>query len=277
MTKPYVFEKWSMAAAALPAVICTNLFLCAQPAGAGEGKIISTVESGEKSQVKGEESSSSQFRAVIVARDRAVLSAEMAGRIISIPFNVGDIFKKGDILANFDCKLLEFNRTKAEKDEQGAKRKWESVSKLEKLSATGRLNVDLSYVDFKKAEAEHNSAKALVDRCFIKAPYDGRIIRLAVQPYENATVGQPILEIVGSQVIEIESAVPASVAIGMKLGSKFIFKNDTGDFAIPGHVVGIAPVIDPVSQLVSVRGIIDDKNTPIVIGITGTLEISQKQ
>lgn len=215
-----------------------------------------------------------QYRAVIVSRDRAVLAAEMAGRILGLPFNVGDSFKKNDLLVTFDCRLLEFNLIKAQKDEEGARRKWESVSQLAKMASTGRLNVDLAYVEYKKAEAEHNSAKTLVDRCFIKAPYDGRVIRHAVQPFENVTVGQPIIEIVGSQVIEVESAVPASTAISIKVGRKFIFKSDQGDVTVFGHIVGVAPVIDPVSQLVAIRGIIDDKDFPMVIGITGALELS---
>lgn len=232
-------------------------------------------EVGTQGSASGGESPNSRFRAVTIARDRAVLSAEMAGKITTIPFSVGNSFQKGDILVSFDCRILEYNQIKAEKDEQGARRKWESISKLEKLSATGRINVDLAYVEYKKAEAEHNSAKTYVDRCSIRAPFDGRVIRLAVQPFENATIGQPVIEIIGSQVVEVESAVPTSVALGLRVGSKFIFKSDQSDFNLAAHIVGVAPVIDPVSQLVSVRGIFDDKNTPVVVGITGEIEFSK--
>ena len=218
-----------------------------------------------------------QYRAVIISRDRAVLAAEMAGKIISMPFSVGDNFKQNDVLVSFDCKLLEFNMTKARRDEEGARRKWESASELAKVASTGRLNVDLAYVEYKKAEAEHNSAKTLVDRCFIRAPFDGRVIRNAIQPYENVTVGQPIIEIVGSKIIEVESAVPTSVAVDLKAGKPFVFKSDQGELTLAGHIVGIAPVIDPVSQLVSVRGIIDEKDALVLIGITGTIEFSGKK
>ena len=58
------------------------------------------------------------------------------------------------------------------------------------------------------------------------------------------------------------------------MGRKFIFKSDQGDVTVSGHIVGVAPVIDPVSQLVAIRGVIDDKDFPVVIGITGALELS---
>ena len=54
---------------------------------------------------------------------------------------------------------------KAQKDEEGARRKWESVSQLEKMASTGRLNVDLAYVDFKKAEAELEKCIVLCANC----------------------------------------------------------------------------------------------------------------
>ena len=210
-------------------------------------------------------------RAVIIARDRASLSSEMAGKIINMPFNVGDAFKKNDVLVSFDCHLLELNLAKASKDEEGAKRKWESISQLAKMESTGRLNADLAFVEFKKAEVERKTASTLVERCSLRAPYDGHVIRHMVQNFENVNVGQPLIEIVGSKILEIESAIPGMVAGGLKVGQKFIFKSDQGEIIVNGHVIGIAPVIDPVSQLVSIRGAIDGGG-PLIIGVTGSLQ-----
>lgn len=210
-------------------------------------------------------------RAVIIAKDRASLSSEMAGKIINMPFNVGDAFKQNDILVSFDCHLLELNLAKAGKDEEGAKRKWESVSQLAKMESTGRLNADLAYVEFKKTEVERKTASTLVERCSLRAPYDGRVIRHMIQTFENVNVGQPLIEIVGSKVLEIESAIPGMIAGGLKIGQKFVFKSDQGEIIVNGHIIGIAPVIDPVSQLVSIRGAIDSGG-PVIVGVTGSME-----
>lgn len=42
-------------------------------------------------------------RGVLRARDQAVLSSELAGRIIEMPYTDGQNFKKGDVLVRFDC------------------------------------------------------------------------------------------------------------------------------------------------------------------------------
>jgi len=39
--------------------------------------------------------------AVVKAVNRAELSSELAGRVTSLPFRMGDTFEKGDVLAGF--------------------------------------------------------------------------------------------------------------------------------------------------------------------------------
>lgn len=219
---------------------------------------------------------SSAHRAVIISKDRAVLSAEIAGKIIGTPYSLGDAFKAGDVLIKFDCTLQLLNLNKTIKDEDGSKRKWASVNQLAKMESTGRLNADLAYVEYKKAEAERASASTIVDRCQIKAPFDGRVVRNIVQNFENVNMGQPVIEIVGSKLIEIESAIPANIASGIKIGQRFMFHSDTGDMNLTGHLTGIAPIIEPVSQLVSVRGSIDNGG-PVIIGATGTIDFEVVQ
>ena len=52
-----------------------------------------------------------EARALVSATEKVSISSELAARVESINFLLGDAFKKGDVLISFDCEIY-----KAQKD-----------------------------------------------------------------------------------------------------------------------------------------------------------------
>ena len=212
------------------------------------------------------------FSAVLIGRERSTLSSELAGQVTALPFDLGSSFHKGDDLVRFDCRFQDLALAKAEREEEIAKKKWESLAKLAKLDSTGELQVELALLEWKKLEIDRRTAALLVARCTVKAPYDGRVVRHVIQPFEYVNIGQPLIEIAGTRNIEVESAVPAAVAMQIKPGQKMIFRFEQQAEPWPGKLIAVAPIIDPVSQLVAIRAVLDSAPSA-VIGATGTMQI----
>jgi len=215
------------------------------------------------------------FPAVVVTRDRAVLSAEIPGTLVRLPAGTGAAFKRGDVLVEFDCRLMRLNRDKVAHERDAAQKKHENASQLGKMASAGQLTVDLAMLEWKRAETELESADLMVKRCTILAPFDGAVVRIQPQLHETVAAGQAIIEIAGFNRVEIEAAVPANFALKIAQGQSLSFAPDGAGEKARVVVTGIAPVIDPVSQLVNLRARIEESPTPISPGMTGSLGRAQ--
>ena len=211
--------------------------------------------------------------AVVVTRDRAVLSSEIPGRILSLPPGVGTFFKKGDALVGFDCRYYEVNRDKASHESEATRKKYENSAKLGQMASAAQLTVDLAEIDYRRAQVELRGAELMVERCAIRAPFDGSVVRLYPQVHETIAVGQPVIEIAGLDRIEIEAAVPPSFAVSVSRDTEIILFVEELNLEVPALVSGIAPVIDSVSQLVNLRARIKVANPKILPGMTGVLRV----
>lgn len=212
-------------------------------------------------------------QAVVVTRDRAVLSAEIGGRLVRIPAGPGARFERGAVLVEIDCRLNRINRDKIRHERDAARKKFENAESLSKLASTGQLTVDLALLDFRRAQSELEAAELLVERCEIRAPFDGAVVRVQAQAHETIAAGQPLVEIAGRDNIELESVVPAAFALRLRGGAtlRVRIENLARDFDVA--IEGVSPVIDPVSQLVTIRGLFVQPNALIMPGMSGLIQI----
>ena len=147
---------------------------------------------------------------VLISPDRqARLSAMMAGRLVSMPLKAGAAFKKGDLLAGFDC-----SEAKAEHDMASARLAkatyvLESQKSLQALGAVSDLDLEIAGADVREAEARAKQTGVVVERCRITAPYDGRVVRLTANQFEMINPGTPVIEIVESANLHLEMFVPS--------------------------------------------------------------------
>ncbi len=213
------------------------------------------------------------FPAVVVTRDRAVLSAEIPGRITALPSGVGGSFRKGDALVEFDCRYYQFNRDKIAHDADAARKRYENGAKLAQLASAGQLSVDLALIDWKKAQVELQGAELMVERCTVRAPFDGAVIRIQPQVHETIAVGQPIIEIAGKERIEIEASLPAAFALSLSVGQDMRVRIEEIGAEFSVLVSGISPVIDPVSQMVTVRTRMKTPDERVIPGMTGVVRV----
>ena len=77
------------------------------------------------------------------------------------------------------------------------------------MRSIGALDVALAKADYDKARAELKIASLNVERCSVKAPYDGTVVQLLVNQFESVDLRRNLIEIVSSSDLEIEVIAPA--------------------------------------------------------------------
>jgi len=124
------------------------------------------------------------------------ITSEIQGKIISIAAQTGDNVKSGQILASIDntlyksqFDLAKSNLDKAEKDKQ----RFEVLSKSD---AVTMQQYEMSKLAYENAQSAYISAKMQYSNTYIKAPFDGIIIKKHIEKGAYLSPGTPVFDIV---------------------------------------------------------------------------------
>lgn len=210
-----------------------------------------------------------EARAVVKSLDRAILSGELAAKVVALPKRSGERFKKGDLLVGLDCELYKAQREKVAAENKASEIRLRNAEQLNELASIGALDVALAQSEFNQTRAELKIAHLNTRRCNIRAPYNGRVVNVLVNRYENMRQQQELIEIVSDKRLEAELVVPANWLKWLKAGIGFKMKIDETGGTHNATVVAINPAIDPVSQTLTLRARLADSET-LIPGMSAT-------
>lgn len=210
-----------------------------------------------------------EARAVITAADRAVLSGELAAKVATLPFKVGDRFNQGDILVGLDCSLYEAQKSKVSAEVRAARIKRDNARELSALNSIGELDVALAQSEYAQALAELKIADLNTDRCDIRAPWNGRVVNVMTRAHENIRQQQELIEVVADQQLEAEVVVPAAWLAWLRPEMPLSISIDELAVTAEGTVAAISPAIDAVSQTVLLRATLQS-NSSLIAGMSAT-------
>ncbi len=167
---------------------------------------------------------------VVEARQQATLSAEVAGKIESVNFDVDDFVEKGEVIlrirdleyraqqqkaqaaldeanANLQDMQLEFERNQNMRQQ-----------KLISQSVFDKARANLKAAKARKASAEASLAQAdeQLDHTVLRAPYSGVVVERHVEPGEAVNPGQPIMTGYGLGELRVAAQVPQSIIGGLR-------------------------------------------------------------
>lgn len=199
------------------------------------------------------------LRAQVTAVQQALLSASSAGTLEAVTKKDGETFKKGDLLAAFDCSLPKARYARARAAESAAAAKVRSVRELARLNSASRTDVAEAEAAVQVARAETAAEKILVERCRVEAPFDGVVGETFVHTGEYVQEGARLLSVFDVTGFEVETILPSRALRFVKTGTPFTVTVDETGRTYEGRVIRIAGNLDPVSQSVKVTGSVVDK------------------
>ncbi len=214
-----------------------------------------------------------EIRAQLVPKRFTTLSAEIPARIDHLTVREGERFKEGQLLVGLDCALQ-----RAQADEAraalGAAEKTKAVNKrMVELNSGGVLEADLAAAEAAKAEAKLQSAQVILSKCAITAPFPGRVVEQKVREHQYVQAGQPLLDILDDQALEVEFIVPSHWLGWLKVGGAFQVAVDETGKSYPAKLTRIGAKVDPVSHSLKVVGEITGAFPELMAGMSGRVVI----
>jgi RND family efflux transporter MFP subunit len=204
--------------------------------------------------------------AEVLPAQRSVLAAETSARVASIAIEVGQRVEAGAPLLRLDARDAELRVAAARAAVRAAEAAAElSAVRLEKA----RKLIEKSYVsadELKEREAIHAGELATValrqsdldlarrelERCTLKAPFEGWVVERSAQIGQWVSPGSPLLTLVQAGVVEISAKLDGVAAAELKPGSEVDFI-DENDRRWPLRWLRSAPVLDPATRQAEVR------------------------
>ncbi|MDC3041657.1 efflux RND transporter periplasmic adaptor subunit, partial [bacterium] len=159
-----------------------------------------------------------ESRALVVASQEAILSSELAARIENIAVKEMQRFKKGDLLIQFDCSLYEAQKDVVSANANSALIKLKSDEQMLQMRSIGKYELELSISEYEKAKSELRIAELNVERCQIKAPFDGAVEEVVVNTFETIQPQVELMKIIQTEVLELEMVVSSEWISWLKIG-----------------------------------------------------------
>lgn len=179
----------------------------------------------------------SEYPSSIQAKQEAMLSFQVPGKIEKILVSLGDRVKKGQVLAKLeeqDYHLnLEANAQKYEASKavaENARLQFERVKTLYQNNAIPKKDYDMALAQYKSAIAAEKANQAGLSHAAnevyygdLIAPYDGIVSKKMTEAGMVVAAGTPILSISSEDVSELTIQVPAKELEKIKEAQRYYF------------------------------------------------------
>ncbi|MBF0182502.1 MAG: efflux RND transporter periplasmic adaptor subunit [Magnetococcales bacterium] len=215
------------------------------------------------------------LRAQILPRHYTTLANELPARVERIHVQEGGRFKAGEPLVSLDCAIQRAQLEKARAALTAAEKVSSVNAKLAEMKTMGGLEVVTSAAEAAKARAEVNLMQVTIAKCTLSAPFSGRVAEQKVREHQYLQAGQPLLDILDDNTLEIEFIVPSRWVKWLKPGMEFtLHVDETGD-AHAAKVTRIGARVDPVSQSLKVTGGLVKPMPGLLAGMSGRVAFAQ--
>jgi RND family efflux transporter MFP subunit len=209
-------------------------------------------------------------RVLVAAEQEATLFSQAIGRVRDVNASLGSRFKAGATLLSFDCDEQLARLKMAQAESSAARETHNAKLRLQGLQSAGELEVSLAAAAAQKAEAQVNLYRAQQAYCVVKAPFDGRVVKVHVKAYEGVNQNAPLLDVISDGPLKLRLNAPSSWLRWLKTGTTFQVDIDETGKRYTARVTALNARVDAVSQSVELEGVIADSAPELLPGMSGT-------
>lgn len=213
-----------------------------------------------------------EIRAQLTPREFTTLSSEIAARIDRINTRIGEHFKKGDVLVEFDCAIPRAQIARADAGMQQSEKTVAINRRLIQLKSVGQLELDVSQAELAKADLD--IARATASKWTISAPFSGVTVDQKAREFQYASPGQQLLDVLDDYALDFELIAPSRRLSWIKIGSVFKIKIDETEKTHSARATRLGGRLDPVSQSIKVIGEITKPAPELTAGMSGQVSMS---
>ena len=213
-----------------------------------------------------------KFTGIVTPRRTSQLGFSGGGRIASIRADIGDKVESGQVLASLDTRSLRAQLASAEAVVDEAKAAFDlaettvdrQIALLERGHVSSqvvdeaRAQSNTAYARIAAAKANADTLRVQIDLARIKAPFTGTITSRMSDEGAISNPGQPLFELVETEVLEARIGLTAALADTLEIGAVYDLISDQG--TVPATLRSVTGVIEASNRTVATVFDINDAN-----------------
>lgn len=224
----------------------------------------------------------------VESRTASVVASEAEALVVAVPVDEGDRVREGDTLARLRTVYYEIQLRAAEG------RLKEALARLDladsKLKRAKRLfadevisqdEMDDAHSEFVAWQGREDQSRAeiaelelVLDRCSVRAPFDGVVVRVRTEVGEWMQRGGPVVEMIAVQDLEVEVDVPERYYDLLRRGAEAVvgFESIEG-LTVTGEVTDVIPRADPQARSFPVKVRIPNPDGRVGVGMVASVDL----
>ncbi|HXH03839.1 MAG TPA: efflux RND transporter periplasmic adaptor subunit [Candidatus Competibacteraceae bacterium] len=217
---------------------------------------------------------------VVEAADQATLSAQTAGRVLELPYDVNDYVRAGDVVVRFTDveQQAELRRAQAALDAAQAaateaEAEYRRFNELFERKLVARAQLDQAIARREAARAQLEAAQAAVraarqqlDYTVVRAPYSGILTQRHVEVGEAVQPGQALVSGLSLNRLRLRVELPQSEITALREQAQARVQLDDGRWLDATRVV-LFPYADPATHSFRVRVELPEAETGLMPGM----------
>jgi membrane fusion protein (multidrug efflux system) len=205
--------------------------------------------------------------------DMATVSAEIAGRILSLDIPEGRRVDTGHVLAHLDDAQHRAAVSVARARRKNARDRLSRLESLRKKSVSSEQAYDDAKSEFDAASGAFNEANTRLAKSTISAPFAGVLGLREVNVGQYVESGDAIVEITRVDPLELSFAVPQRHAGEVAAGQKVLGRVGTCGASFEGEVAAVDPRVDVATRSIHLQATVPNPDGTLFPGMAVSLRL----
>ena len=190
----------------------------------------------------------------LIAADSVVIRPEIAGRVVGLHFQEGQLVQKGAKLMTLDPSEYRAQLAATTADAKTESQRYERAQELLEKNFISKEALDVAKGNMDKALAKQQQDEVLLSKTTISAPFTGVLGLRMISPGAYVKAGDDVVRLENLSPVKLDFRVPEMYLSQIKPGQGLTIRVDAyPNDAFQGKIYALEPAVDEKTRTVVVR------------------------
>jgi membrane fusion protein (multidrug efflux system) len=210
----------------------------------------------------------------LIAADSVVIRPEIAGRVIGLHFQEGQLVQKGAKLMTLDPSEYRAQLAATTADAKTESQRYQRAQELLEKNFISKEALDVAKGNMDKAAAKQQQDEVLLSKTTISAPFTGVVGLRQISPGAYVKAGDDVVRLENLSTVKLDFRVPEMYLSQIKPGQGLTIRVDAyPNDTFQGKIYALEPAVDEKTRTVVVRALIPNLQNKLRPGMFARVNV----
>ncbi len=210
----------------------------------------------------------------LIAADSVVIRPEIAGRVVGLHFQEGQLVAKGTKLVTLDPAEYRAQVAGTSADARTEKMRYERTKELLEKNFISKEALDVAQGNMERANAKQQQDEVLLSKTTIVAPFGGIVGLRQISPGAYVRAGDDIVRLENVSSVKLDFRVPEFYLSKLKPSQEVTIKTDAfPNEEFKGRIFALEPGVDEKTRTVLARALIPNPQNKLRAGMFARVNV----